>query len=186
MQPLLGCRVVLRGFSGLSGSRLSRRGKKVFAVSLQSAQGIVAMEPTTESDEPGQPVRGRTDIRGGSHLEFLHRISERLAVADPLHEVLDQIVGFLNDVVGADSCFIYLLEGEELVLRASKNPHPESVDKLRIAVGEGITGWVAEKLEPVAISERAVLDHRFREFTPAPGRWLRGPSYRCRFWRAGA
>ena len=126
------------------------------------------MAPTTELDEPGQSAKGRTDIRGSSHLEFLHRISKRLAVADPLHEVLDQIVGFLNDVVGADSCFIYLLEGEELVLRASKNPHPESVDKLRIPVGEGITGWVAEKLEPVAISERAVLDHRFRGFPQLP------------------
>ena len=126
------------------------------------------MESASESDTPGQPDRSRTDTRGGSHLEFLHRISERLAIAEPLHDVLDQIVDFLNDVVGADSCFIYLLEGGDLVLRASKNPHPESVDNLRIPVGEGITGWVAEKHEPVAISERAVLDSRFREFTQLP------------------
>ena len=137
-------------------------------MSRQAAQGIVAMEPTSDLDEPGRPSEGRPDSGGGSHLEFLHRISERLAIADPLHEVLDQIVGFLNDVVGADSCFIYLLEGDELVLRASKNPHPEAVDNLRLPVGEGITGWVAEKHEPVAISERAVLDHRFRGFSQLP------------------
>ena len=64
--------------------------------------------------------------RGDPHLEFLRRISGRLAVADPLHEVLDQIVEFLNAVIGADSCFVYLLEEHDLVLRASKNPHPES------------------------------------------------------------
>ena len=126
------------------------------------------MEPTSDLDEPGRPGEVHPDSVGGSHLEFLHRISERLAIADPLHEVLDQIVGFLNDVVGADSCFIYLLEGDELVLRASKNPHPEAVDNLRLTVGEGITGWVAEKHEPVAISERAVLDRRFRAFSQLP------------------
>ena len=137
-------------------------------MSLQVPQGAVVMESTGGSDMPGQPAQERPDPTGSSHLEFLHRISERLAIADPLHEVLDQIVGFLNEVVGADSCFIYLLEGEELVLRASKNPHPESVDSLRIPVGQGITGWVAERRETIAISEQAGLDHRFRGFSQLP------------------
>ncbi len=125
------------------------------------------MDPTHGADALGQPVdEGVSD--GGPHLEFLHHISGRLAVADPLHEVLGQIVDFLNDVVGADSCFIYVLEGEELVLRASKNPHPESVDNLRIPLGEGITGWVAEKREAVAIAQRAMQDSRFRGFSQLP------------------
>jgi uroporphyrinogen-III synthase len=33
-----------------------------------------------------------------------------------------------------------VLEGDELVLRASKNPHPEVVDRLKLRVGQGITG----------------------------------------------
>lgn len=102
---------------------------------------------------------------GDPGLEFLHRISVRLGVADPVHEVLDQIVEFLNAVVGADSCFIYVLEGKDLVLRASKNPHPELVDNLRIPMGVGITGWVAENREAVAISHGATLDRRFRNFS---------------------
>ena len=43
----------------------------------------------------------------------------------------------------------YLREKQALVLRASKNPHPEVVDRLKLRVGEGITGWVRAG-QPVA------------------------------------
>ena len=82
------------------------------------------MNRTQTAGSPPGPGRGEGASDGDAHLEFLHRISGRLAVADPLNEVLGQIVEFLNDVVGADSCFIYVLEADQLVLRASKNPHP--------------------------------------------------------------
>ena len=126
------------------------------------------MESLQNTEIPDR-VSKQTDLpTRDAHLEFLHSISGRLALADPLHEVLDQIVDFLNDVVGADSCFIYLLEGRELVLRASKNPHPDEIDQLRIPVGEGITGWVAEHREGVAISQGAARDARFRSFSQLP------------------
>ena len=121
----------------------------------------------TAGHAPGV-VRGERGTDGDAHLEFLHRISGRLAVADPLNEVLGQIVEFLNDVVGADSCFIYVLEDGQLVLRASKNPHPESVGNIRIPMGEGITGWVAQNQEAVAISRGAMRDERFRRFSQLP------------------
>lgn len=115
-----------------------------------------------------KPAHGERGLDGDAHLEFLHRISGRLAVADPLNEVLGQIVEFLNDVVGADSCFIYVLEDDQLVLRASKNPHPEAVGNLRIPLGDGITGWVAQNREAVAISGGAMRDKRFRRFSQLP------------------
>ena len=126
------------------------------------------MDPTEDRENPEQSAINRDAPERDGHLDFLHRISGRLATADPLHEVLDQIVDFLNDVVGGDSCFIYVLEGKELVLRASKNPHPESVDQLRIPVGEGITGWVAQKREAVAIARGAMRDARFCSFGQLP------------------
>lgn len=101
-------------------------------------------------------------------LEFLHTVSSRIAAADPLHEVLDQIVEFVSEFVSCDSCFIYVLEGNDLVLRASKNPHPEVIDRLRVHLGEGITGWVAEHREPVVVDRNASQDPRFRSFTELP------------------
>src|ERR1700680_3165863 len=97
-------------------------------------------------------------------IDFLHQIGSRMAAADPLHEVLERIVDFVAAVVKCDSCFVYVLEAEELLLRASKNPHPEVVDRLKLQVGEGITGWVAEHREPVAVSKNASQDPRFQFF----------------------
>ena len=53
---------------------------------------------------------------------------------------LTRVVEFASALVKCDSCLIYILEGDELVLRASKNPHPDVVDRLKLRVGQGITG----------------------------------------------
>jgi uroporphyrinogen-III synthase len=101
-------------------------------------------------------------------IDFLHQIGSRMAAADPLHEVLGRIVDFVAAVVRCDSCFVYVLESKELVLRASKNPHPEVVDRLKLRVGQGITGWVAEHRQPVAVASDAFRDSRFQYFNELP------------------
>jgi signal transduction protein with GAF and PtsI domain len=101
-------------------------------------------------------------------VDFLHELSSRMAAADPLHEVLDRVVEFAAVLVKCDSCLVYVLEDEELVLRASKNPHAEVLDRLKLQIGQGITGWVAEHLEPVAVSRNASQDPRFKFFNELP------------------
>lgn len=103
-----------------------------------------------------------------SHVDVLHEIGVRLGMADGFHEVLTRVVEFASALVKCDSCLIYVLDDDELVLRASKNPHPEAVDRLKLRVGQGITGWVAEHNEPVAIPEKAALDPRFQFFNELP------------------
>src|SRR5882724_13287915 len=93
-----------------------------------------------------------------SHVDLLHEIGVRLGTADGFHDVLSRVVEFASSLVKCDSCLVYVLEGEELVLRASKNPHVEVVDRLKLRVGEGITGWVAEHQEAVAVPEKAAQD----------------------------
>lgn len=51
---------------------------------------------------------------------------------------------------------------------APPRTHPEVVDRLKLRVGQGITGWVAEHREPVAIPEKAALDPRFQFFHELP------------------
>jgi uroporphyrinogen-III synthase len=103
-----------------------------------------------------------------SPVDLLHEIGGRLASAGGFHEVLDRVVEFASALVKCDSCLIYVLEGEYMVLRASKNAHPDIVDRLKLRVGEGITGWVAEHHEPVAIAEKASQDPRFQFFHELP------------------
>ena len=101
-------------------------------------------------------------------IRFLHKLGERIAAADPLHTVLALAVDFVSAVVRCDSCFIYVAEGNELILRASKNPHADVVDRLKLRLGQGITGWVAEQRKPVAIAHGAMLDPRFQAFNELP------------------
>jgi uroporphyrinogen-III synthase len=123
-----------------------------------------------------QQLPERDDLNS---LEFLHELSSRLATAtDPFHAVLQSVVDFVTTVVPCDSCFIYSLESEKeardgkqssrLVLRASRNPHADLVDRLDLPVGQGITGWVAEHREPVAIDSKASDDPRFVLFRNVP------------------
>jgi uroporphyrinogen-III synthase len=105
---------------------------------------------------------------GLAEMEFLHEISSRMAAADSLHLVLDRIVDFITNVIPCDSCFIYILEGENLMLRASKNPHADLIDQIKVEVGQGITGWVAKHRQPVAIASAASNDPRFKAFKNLP------------------
>src|SRR6266702_3493299 len=67
-----------------------------------------------------------------SPVDLLHELGSRMAASDPLHTVLDRIVDFACSVINCDSCFVYVLEDDQLVLRASKNPHCDLVDHLCI------------------------------------------------------
>lgn len=101
-------------------------------------------------------------------LAVLSKMASRLSAADALHQVLHEVVEFVSAVVECDSCMVYVIEGDELVLRASKNPHPESIGRVKMQVGQGITGWVAEHRRPVSVAESASQDPRFKVFNELP------------------
>ena len=111
---------------------------------------------------------GPTQNADDALVDLLHDIGSRVAGTDLLHRVLERIVDLISGEVECDSCFIYILEGDELVLRASKNPRPEVVDRLKLRIGQGITGWVAEHREPVALARNAYQDPRFNFFSELP------------------
>ena len=101
-------------------------------------------------------------------LEFLHEIGSRIASVDSFQSILQRILDFISDVVRCDSCFIYVLREERLILSASKNPHSELLNRLGLNMGQGITGWVAEHRQTVAITRNAAIDSRFQRFNNLP------------------
>jgi len=152
--------------------------KRTPTVPLDTASETdIALTTWTEASTPAlrnvQQVATSTSTMAGfrdglAPFDILQEISTRLASTDPLHVTLSRIVTFVSAVLPCDSCFLYTLEEDKLVLRASRNPHAEEVDNLRISIGEGVTGWVAEHREPVAISQRASEDPRFSPFLNLP------------------
>jgi FixJ family two-component response regulator len=101
-------------------------------------------------------------------IAVLNKMASRLSAADALNQVLHEVVEFVATIVECDSCMIYVVEGDELVLRASKNPHPDIIGRLKMHMGQGITGWVAEHRRPVAVGKSAFEDSRFKLFNELP------------------
>lgn len=101
-------------------------------------------------------------------IAVLNKMASRLSAADALNQVLNEVVEFVASIVECDSCMIYAVEGDDLVLRASKNPHPDIIGRLKLQMGQGITGWVAEHRRPVAVGKSAFEDPRFKLFNELP------------------
>ncbi|MEM5777538.1 MAG: ANTAR domain-containing protein [Candidatus Aenigmatarchaeota archaeon] len=113
---------------------------------------------------------GSKKISSNKEIEILKKINYIIGYTPSLDELLEKIIDIIIDITKGDSCFIYLLDDkkEELILRASKNPHPKIIGKIKLKIGEGITGWVAKEKKVVAIEENASEDERFKFFHNLP------------------
>lgn len=101
-------------------------------------------------------------------LRLLQKISRYMAREIHLSAVLQGVVSLVVDFMHSDSCLLYLLEQHELVLCASNNPQPETLGRVRLKLGEGLTGWVARERRLLSVSRQAYLDPRFKLFTTLP------------------
>lgn len=67
---------------------------------------------------------------------------------------LDHVVRLIASTMVADVCSIYVREPEgSLLLVATEGLKPEAVNKTRLAVHEGLVGFVARTAEPIAIED---------------------------------
>lgn len=101
-----------------------------------------------------------------SHVTLLHRISGIVASSRALSEILEELVRLVAEITASDACLVYLLDkkNNQIVLRASQLPHAAEVGTLRLQLGEGVTGWVAEQQSVVSLPSAASQDSRFIGF----------------------
>ena len=115
-------------------------------------------------------VLRRALLEKAREAEILHQVSETVSGNLDLDAILRDVMEVAVRITKADACLIYLLtpHRDELVLRASKNPHPKLIGRIRLGLGEGITGWVAQQGTAVAIASNASDDSRFKWFHNLP------------------
>lgn len=111
-------------------------------------------------------IKKNSDIQ--NNLAILQEIIDTIGNGFDLKDILNNIAKIIGKVTKADSCFIYLISGDEVILKASQNPHHSNLAKVKMKVGEGITGWVAETKKTVAITSKAYEDRRFKLFSSLP------------------
>ena len=106
--------------------------------------------------------------RTEQQLRLLQRISRYMVRDTGLDDVLNGVVSLVVEFMACDSCLLYLLDSNELVLRASNTPHPGIMGKVKLGLSEGLTGWVARERRLLAISREAYHDSRFKFFRDLP------------------
>ncbi len=141
----------------------------VTAYRTQVVDGLVLLERTPPAIAGGTaaspPAVSASDGGDGQLVaagRVFREMGERLVGAEPRQAVLDRAVQFLADVLQCDSCLVYVLEERELVLRGAQASHADQIGRVRMPLGQGIAGWVAQHRTPVAIGRRAYEDQRFR------------------------
>jgi signal transduction protein with GAF and PtsI domain len=105
-----------------------------------------------------------------SQVELLHQISNIVSSNLDLDKILQELIALAVDVTTCDACLVYLVDhsSNEIVLRASQLEHPGEIGNIRMKMGEGITGWVAEHKSVVALDTNANSDSRFKTFQALP------------------
>lgn len=100
--------------------------------------------------------------RKTAEISALRAISQVIGAALDLDTTLHRITQTTSDVMGMDSCSIYLLDPSEeyLVLKASTGLAEDAVGLARLRFGEGLTGWAVKEGRSVASSD-AASDPRF-------------------------
>jgi len=105
-------------------------------------------------------VRDSPAIR---ELRFLQRLA--LAASSTLDggALVALVIGETTEATETDVCSVYLLtaDGEHLVMAATNGLSQEGVGRVRLRLGDGVTGWAAEERRPIVVPDVRV-EPRFR------------------------
>ena len=122
---------------------------------------------TRELEQTQERIRQMERAHDERHAEgeALRRVGEAMGSLFDLDELLPAVAGVAVQMTGTDSAQVYLLNEahDALVLRAvDEGTSADLVGKLRLKMGEGLAGWVAEHKEAVAVEHHAFQDSRFK------------------------
>ncbi len=89
-----------------------------------------------------------------NHAQLICDIGELVGLfvdTTSLEAFLQKIVEMVSEHMGSEVCSIYLFydETEELVLKATRGLKPEAIGKVRLKLGEGLTGIAMKEMRPI-------------------------------------
>jgi signal transduction histidine kinase len=107
-------------------------------------------------------------------VQLLFRVIDTISAGLDLHRMLQGVATLVTETTATDVCFVHLLDekGRALRLHGATPPFDGLVGEIELAIGEGVSGWVAEHGEPVVITDDKNADPRYL-YIPA----LRGEEF---------
>jgi phosphotransferase system enzyme I (PtsP) len=98
--------------------------------------------------------------------QILTRLHDVMASRARAQEKLDQVVDIIGESLTSEVCSIYLLREGMLELFATRGLNKKAVHVTRMAIGEGLTGNIADKVETLNLAEaKAHPDFQYRPET---------------------
>ncbi|HEY7350356.1 MAG TPA: GAF domain-containing protein [Ktedonobacterales bacterium] len=100
--------------------------------------------------------------RGMTRLAAIQRVNAAANSSLDLDQTLQLSARAVAEEIQADLCSIFLYDEarRELILRATNGPRPHEGDHFSLRMGEGYSGWVADKGQPLIVAD-ACADDRF-------------------------
>lgn len=98
-------------------------------------------------------------------LMILEDISALISHSHDLKDTLNRLVAIVAERMDTEVCSLYIYEAKKnrLTLRATMGLDEESVGKVSMGIGEGLTGLVMEKMSPVMVVD-AQAHPRYKYF----------------------
>ncbi|HEX4837981.1 MAG TPA: GAF domain-containing protein [Solirubrobacteraceae bacterium] len=102
-----------------------------------------------------RPAASDSSSLATRELNFLVRLAQAAASTQRPDELLELIIRETTSAIGTDVCSLYLVgaDGSSLLLTATNGLNENMVGKVRMRVGEGITGWVAESRRAAVVPD---------------------------------
>jgi HD-GYP domain-containing protein (c-di-GMP phosphodiesterase class II)/putative methionine-R-sulfoxide reductase with GAF domain len=133
------------------------------AMMTAKARGRGLVVPFDEStrERPSEASVRRDDVRSIAHLKMLQSLSGKLARLNDVGRIALTIADELRLLIDYHNCRVFLREDDELVPIAFRGalttaePGGTSVEIMRMPMGRGITGRVAETGESLLVGDAA-------------------------------
>lgn len=112
---------------------------------------------------------GRVDAE--TARELLLGTIDAVAAAPELTDLARRVADLVTRSMLVDVCFVHVLDDDErgVTLMGATPPYDAQAGKVRLALDEGVSGWVAARRQPVVIVEGKLDDPRYRYFPELGG-----------------
>ncbi|HEV2371628.1 MAG TPA: GAF domain-containing sensor histidine kinase [Streptosporangiaceae bacterium] len=98
-------------------------------------------------------------------------IIEAISTGPELGPLAASVARLIVEATATDVCFVHVLDdsGGALTLTGATPPFDGQVGRIRLPLGEGVSGWVASHHKPAVIADHKEADPRYRYFPELGG-----------------
>ncbi|MGV0808238.1 GAF domain-containing sensor histidine kinase [Mycolicibacterium setense] len=123
------------------------------------------------TDKPAREL-GPIDLTADRELALLRELIRAASSGPGVEPLAAAAARMITEATATDVCFVHVLDDSEraLTLAGATPPFDAEIGKIRLPLGQGISGWVASHRQPVVIGHDKESDPRYMPFESLRGR----------------